>query len=117
MRKVAGAIAAFALTAGLEAVAFAQSAADPARAHGAAREESAPAAALAEGGVRNVDKNAKKLTIKHGPIANLDMPPMTMVFQVKDPAVLDQLKAGDRIKFSAQKIGGAYTLTRIEPAK
>ena len=42
---------------------------------------------------------------------------MTMVFQVKDPAMLNQVKAGDKVKFQAEKIGGAFTVTRIEPAK
>ena len=74
-------------------------------------------AALSDGEVRKVDKDAKKITIKHGPLANLDMPPMTMVFQVKDPAMLEQFKAGDKIKFQAEKTGGAYTVTKIEPAK
>ncbi len=69
---------------------------------------------LAEGEVRRVDKEAKKLTIKHGPIPNLNMDSMTMVFQVKDPAMLDQVKAGDKIRFSADKIGGQYTVTKIE---
>jgi Cu/Ag efflux protein CusF len=73
--------------------------------------------ALSEGQVRKVDKSAKKITIKHGPLANLDMPPMTMVFQVKDPAMLEQVKAGDKVKFQAEKIGAAYTVTRIEPAQ
>ena len=73
-------------------------------------------ASLTEGEVRKVDKEAKKLTIRHGPIANLDMPPMTMVFQVQDPAVLDSVKAGDKIRFQAEKSGGAYTATKIEPA-
>ncbi len=45
------------------------------------------------------------------------MPPMTMVFQVKDPAMLEQVKAGDKIKFSADKIGGAYIVTSLEPTK
>ena len=76
-----------------------------------------PAAALSEGEVRKVDKDAKKLTIKHGPLANLDMPPMTMVFQVKDPAMLEQVKAGDKIRFEAEKVGAAFTVTRIERAK
>jgi Cu/Ag efflux protein CusF len=74
-------------------------------------------AALADGEVRKVDKDAKKITIKHGPLAKLDMPPMTMVFQVKDPAMLEQVKAGDKIKFEAEKVGGAFTVTKIEPAK
>ena len=75
------------------------------------------AASLSEGEVRKVDKEAKKLTIRHGPLANLDMPPMTMVFQVTDPAMLDQLKVGDKIRFQADKVDGAYTVTRVEPAK
>jgi Cu/Ag efflux protein CusF len=74
----------------------------------------AQAAALTDGEIRRVDKEAKKLTIKHGPIQSLDMPAMTMVFQVKDPAMLDQVKAGDKIRFQAEKVGGAYTVTRIE---
>jgi Cu(I)/Ag(I) efflux system periplasmic protein CusF len=73
--------------------------------------------ALSDGEVRKVDKDAKKITIKHGPLANLDMPPMTMVFQVKDPALLDQVKAGDKVRFQAEKVGGAFTVTKIEPAK
>ena len=74
-------------------------------------------AALSEGEVRKVDKSAKKITIRHGPLANLDMPPMTMVFRVKDPAMLDKVKAGDKVKFQAEKVGGAFTVTSIEPAQ
>ena len=74
------------------------------------------AAALAEGEVRRVDKDAKKITIRHGPLPRLDMPPMTMVFQVKDPAMLEQVKPGDRIRFDADKVNGAYTVLKIEPA-
>ena len=73
--------------------------------------------ALSEGEVRRVDKDAKKLTIRHGAIANLDMPPMTMVFQVQDASVLDQFKVGDKIRFRAEKLGGAYTVTAVESAK
>ena len=75
------------------------------------------AAALSEGEIRRVDKEAKKLTIRHGPLANLDMPPMTMVFHVEDAAMLDQLKLGDKVRFQAEKIGGSYTVTRIEPVQ
>ena len=64
-----------------------------------------------------VDKGAGKLTLRHGPIPSLDMPKMTMVFRVKDPAMLDQVKAGDRVRFAADKIGGQYTVVSIEPAK
>jgi|SRR5687768_1821020 len=74
------------------------------------------AGAMVEGEVRKVDKDAKKITIKHGPLVKLDMPAMTMVFQVKDPAMLERVKAGDKIRFDAEKIGAAYTVTRIEPA-
>lgn len=70
-----------------------------------------------EGEIRKVDKEAKKITIKHGPMPALDMPAMTMVFQVKDPAMLEQVKRGDKVRFEAQKIGGAFTVTKIEMAK
>jgi Cu(I)/Ag(I) efflux system periplasmic protein CusF len=80
-------------------------------AHGA----SAQAADMADGEIRKVDKDAKKITIKHGPLAKLDMPAMTMVFQVKDPAMLDKVKAGDKVKFQAEKVGGAFTLVKLEP--
>ncbi len=72
---------------------------------------------LAEGEVRKIDKEAAKVTIKHGPIANLDMPAMTMVFRVKDPATLDKMKVGDKIHFIAEKVDGAFTVMRVDPAK
>ena len=78
--------------------------------------KSAPAA-MSEGEVRKVDKEQRKITLKHGPIANLDMPPMTMVFRAADPAMVERVKAGDKVRFSAEKVGGEYTVTRIEPAK
>ena len=74
----------------------------------------ATSTATTEGEVRKVDKEAKKVTLRHGPIQNLDMPPMTMVFQVQDPTLLDRVKAGDKVKFAADKIGGAITVTSIE---
>ncbi|TAN51961.1 MAG: copper-binding protein [Betaproteobacteria bacterium] len=73
--------------------------------------------AQSEGEVRKVDKDAKKITIKHGPLQNLDMPAMTMVFKVKDPAMLDQVKAGDKVRFQAENLGGALTVVQIAPAK
>jgi len=76
-----------------------------------------PGAALSEGEIRKVDKEAKKITIKHGPLQNLDMPAMTMVFQVADPALLDKVKAGDKVKFRAEKKGDVFRITRIERAK
>ncbi len=77
----------------------------------------APATEFSTGEVRKVDRDASKVTIKHGPLKNLDMPAMTMVFKVKDPAMLDQLKAGDKINFEAGKEGGAYTVIRFEAVK
>ncbi len=72
---------------------------------------------LADGEVRKVDKDAQKITIRHGPMPGVDMPAMTMVYRVKDAAMLDQVKAGDRVKFHAEKVGGAFTVTKIEPAQ
>jgi Cu(I)/Ag(I) efflux system periplasmic protein CusF len=70
---------------------------------------------LSEGEIRKVDKGAAKLTIKHGELKNLDMPAMTMVFQVKDKAWLDKLKAGDKVRFKVEKLGSDYVVTTIEP--
>ena len=69
---------------------------------------------LTDAEVRKVDKDAGKLTLKHGEIKNLDMPPMTMVFGVKDKAMLDQVKAGDKVKFKAAKEGKDYVVTEIQ---
>lgn len=80
--------------------------------------QAAPAtASLSDGEIRKVDRDAQKITIRHGPIANLGMPPMTMVFQVKDPALLDRAKTGDKVRFSAEQAGGTYIVTHIESAK
>lgn len=74
----------------------------------------APQAETSEAEVRKVDLGAGKVTLRHGEIKNLGMPPMTMVFQVKDRAFLNGLKAGDSVKFTADKIKGAYTVLSIE---
>jgi Cu/Ag efflux protein CusF len=75
-------------------------------------------AAWADGEVRRVDKEAQKLTIRHGPLPDLDMPTaMTMVYRVGDAAMLEQVKAGDKVKFQAEKVSGAFTVTAIEPVK
>ena len=81
----------------------------------AAATASPGAGELVEGEVRKVDKDARKLTIRHGPLPRLDMPTaMTMVYQVRDQAILDQVKAGDKIRFTAEKAGGQFAVTRIE---
>ena len=71
---------------------------------------------FAQGEVRKVDKAGGKVTIKHGALPSVDMPPMTMAFRVKDPAMLDKVKQGDAIRFRVQKIDGNYTVTEIKPA-
>lgn len=81
----------------------------------------APAAATAAeptaATVKKVDLAAGKVTLAHGPLKNLGMPAMTMVFKVSDPAVLGKLKAGDKITFVAEMAGRDYLATRIAPAK
>lgn len=77
----------------------------------------ATAAAMTDGEVRKVSKDTGKITLRHGEIKNLDMPPMTMVFQVKDPSVLDKLKPGDKVRFHAEKeASGSLVVTEIELA-
>jgi Cu(I)/Ag(I) efflux system periplasmic protein CusF len=73
--------------------------------------------AMTDGEVKKVDKDAGKLTIKHGPLTNLDMPGMTMVFRVKDPAMLDQVKEGDKIRFIADRVNGAITVVELKSVK
>ena len=78
---------------------------------------SAASAPMSDAVVRKIDASAGKITLKHGPIPNLDMPPMTMVFRVQPPELLDKVKAGDNVKFRAEDIGGALTVTAIEKAQ
>lgn len=88
--------------------------------HGAPAAQASVSAAesslpLTDAEVKKVDKDAGKLTLKHGPITNLGMPAMTMVFRVKDPAMLEQVKKGDKIRFAADNVNGAMTVVRLEP--
>jgi Cu(I)/Ag(I) efflux system periplasmic protein CusF len=99
----------------LSGTAFAQTTADHSAHHPTAA--SAAAAATSDGEVRKVDKEQGKVTLKHGLIANLDMPGMTMVVKVADPKMLDSLKPGDKVKFAASNTDGAITVTAIEAAK
>ena len=78
--------------------------------------EKAPMKDATEGEVRKIDKEARKITLKHGPIKNLDMPGMTMVFQVKDVALLDKLVVGDKILFTVEQQQGAFVVTGAEKA-
>ena len=101
-------------TLGLAAPAIALAQPDHAAHHGGA---SAPAAAdtkLADGTVKKIDKSAGKLTIAHGPLEALGMPPMTMAFHAAEPGLLDQVKVGDRIRFAVEKVRGVVTVTAVE---
>lgn len=78
----------------------------------------ASAQALIDGQVTKVDESAGKITIKHGPLKKFDMEDgMTMVFRAQDPAMLKAVKAGDKVKFDADKINGQFTVMKIEKAK
>ena len=78
---------------------------------------SAAASAMSEGVVRKIDTKNNKITLKHGPISNLDMPGMTMVFRLVSPTLLSGVKVGDAVKFHVEKINGALTITAIKPAQ
>jgi len=84
-------------------------------------DDRAPAQAqsdLVDGQVTKIDASAGKITIKHGPIKKFDMDDgMTMVFRAGDPAMLNAVKAGDKVKFVPERINGQFTVTRIEKAK
>ena len=109
----------------IAAIAFAASAASlPALAandhgsHGSHGAKAADAATeMTDGEIRKVDKENGKLTIKHAEIKSLDMPGMTMVFQVKDKAMLDKVQAGDKVKFKAASESGKFTVTELEAVK
>ena len=97
-----------------------QAVADDSHVHHAMNETKPAAAASAawtEGEVRNVDKTAGRLTIKHGAMPKFDMPPMTMAYRVKHKAMLDHLKAGDKIKFDVDSVGGEFTVLRLEKVR
>jgi Cu/Ag efflux protein CusF len=70
----------------------------------------------AEGEVRKIDKAQAKITLKHGEIKSLDMPPMTMVFRIKEARMLDALSVGDKVRFAAEKQDGNYVVTQISKA-
>ncbi|PDT74808.1 copper-binding protein [Bradyrhizobium sp. C9] len=75
-------------------------------------------AAAINGEVKKIDEGAAKITLKHGPAKSLGMDePMTMVYRVKDPALLKQVKVGDKVKFEAEEGDGGYTVTTIQKAK
>ncbi|HEX4879881.1 MAG TPA: copper-binding protein [Limnobacter sp.] len=87
--------------------------------HGSGKpaESTAAAAAMADGEIRRINSNTGKVTMKHGEIKSIQMPPMTMVFGVTDKAMLDGLKEGDKVKFDVKQEGSNYTITTIQKAQ
>ena len=111
------ATAALVIASAVSSGALAQSASAPATVGEMKMDKPVAAADMTEGEIRKVDKDTKKITIKHGEIKNLDMPGMTMLFQVRDPAMLDMVKAGDKVKFKAEKAATGIVVTQIQVAK
>jgi Cu(I)/Ag(I) efflux system periplasmic protein CusF len=108
---LAAALAGFAFHAGAQTA--------PATDHSSHHPATAGAAAApqSEGEVRKVDRTHGKVTLRHGPLANLDMPGMTMVFTAVDRKILEGLKEGDKVRFTADKQNGAYVVTAIQVVK
>lgn len=97
-------------------VAYSQHAHD----HGPAADTQAGSARtteMTEGEVTKIDPDTQKITLKHGELKNLGMPAMTMVFRVSDPAMLARVKTGDKVRFRAERVNGALTVSRIEAAQ
>lgn len=78
---------------------------------------SAKATSLTDGEVKNVDAKTGQVTLKHGSIENMKMPPMTMAFPVQDPSVLSSLKEGSKVKFALENVNGVPTITSLVPQK
>ena len=85
--------------------------------HKPAAGAAAAATDMTDGEVRKIDLEGGKITLKHAEIKSLDMPGMTMVFVVKDKALLDKLQAGDKVKFKAINDAGKFTVTEIQPVR
>ena len=74
--------------------------------------------AAIDGEVKKIDEGAGKIALKHGPAKNLGMDePMTMVYRVKDPAILKQINVGDKVSFEAENVDNRYTVTKLQQAK
>ena len=88
----------------------------PATAAASPAPAAAPDPALTEGVITRVDARSGKLTIRHGAITHLDMPPMTMVFGLQDAQQAAQFKPGDPVRFRVEDQAGTLVITRIQPA-
>lgn len=71
----------------------------------------------ADGQITKIDASAGKITMRHGPIKNLDMEPMSMVFRVQAPEMLKGLKVGDKVKFEADRVNGQITVIKLQKTK
>ncbi len=87
----------------------------PPEAAGGHANHGADPAALSDGVVLSIDMRAGNVTISHGPLANLGMPAMTMGFQIGDPALLERVKPGDKVRFHADIVRGEFTVMKIDP--
>lgn len=105
------------LCAAVSAFAVTAAVADDHASHMSAQTSASVATKMVEGTVKKVSRTTGKVTLAHGPLTNLSMPAMTMVFRVKDNAWLSQMKDGDKINFMAEKVNGALTVTQFELAK
>jgi Cu(I)/Ag(I) efflux system protein CusF len=89
--------------------------------HGAhaapAGNQAAASVELTDGEVKKIDKEAGKITLRHGELKNLGMPAMSMIFRVKDAAMLDRAKVGDKVKFAADRVNGAVTIVQLQAAQ
>jgi Cu(I)/Ag(I) efflux system periplasmic protein CusF len=73
--------------------------------------------ASADGEVTKIDRAGGRISLKHGGLKPLDMPPMTIAFRVADPKLLDGVAVGDKVRFSVEKLGGNYTVTTLAKAR
>ena len=96
------------------ALVFPAFAAQPAAPAGASAEVAAP---LSQGEVRKIDLAGQKITLRHGPLESVGMPPMTMVFSVSDAALLEGIKAGDKVRFQVEQQGSRYVVTELQAAE
>ena len=79
--------------------------------------QAAEPAPLSQGEVRKIDVGAQKITLRHGPIASIGMPPMTMVFEVEKPELLEGVSAGEKVNFQVQQQGSRYIVTELQVVK
>ena len=96
------------------ALAFPAFATQPTVSANASAEAAAP---LSQGEVRKIDLAGKKITLRHGPIDSVGMPPMTMVFSVRDAALLEGIKTGDKVRFQVEQQGSQFVVTELQAAE